>query len=772
MIEAALGVPPARAGEAAFELSDSSSALNLVFSDRVEALRATSSLMRQAWQRKCEERGFSPFPLSNGALCWFLPNAFQNANKVRYLDSSGVERQKLLVGHSPRRRVFWHFAIEARPSAVDSSIRIVPHVLFSEDGKTPLPSHDRQIALRRGFCRSWWNARWRDLLAASLSYLAEGAETFVLPVSKRAGIEVSARLKAHIVERPSDKPDLETSRQVTRFEEPEVVVGHEQTDDDPKEGLLLFGPVPFDRNPKTIRAGVIGTPEGIELFRAWAMEFNAFQADPSAGRHAMPFPGFEAVFGTKWDPNPVHTVAISRADLINAILLQDRHQAIFKSSGMYVDRIIKAVREDDVDVDIWFVVIPDEIFLYRRPASRVPNAIAIATPGAMGRHIARRFLSSSPSLFSEDNVEAKIYDLHLDFHHQLKARLLDVRAVTQIMRESSLATLTATSIPEPPARQEAITEIGDSNEPDELDDQKFEETNLDDLASLYDSEFADRNIPSPISGAGIPPNRHMQDKASVAWNLATAAFFKSGGRPWRVANARTGVCYIGLIFKRDPNSKSRQSCCGAQMFLQDSDGLVFKGAMGPWYSPETGQFHISRGEARRLISTVLASYAEEHPNPPNELFIHGRTRFSNEEWNGFCEAIDPQKTQLTCVRITRTNDYKLFSIGERAVRRGTAVRMNPRTGLLRTSGFVERLGTYPGRETPNPLRIEIVRDADRMTDLDVVMKDILMLTKMNFNSCIYGDGMPVTMRFADAIGDVLVTTKEKQVPPLPFRYYM
>jgi hypothetical protein len=78
----------------------------------------------------------------------------------------------------------------------------------------------------------------------------------------------------------------------------------------------------------------------------------------------------------------------------------------------------------------------------------------------------------------------------------------------------------------------------------------------------------------------------------------------------------------------------------------------------------------------------------------------------------------------------------------------------------------------PGRETPNPLRIEIVRDSSGAAPIELVMQDIMVLTKMNFNSCIYADGVPVTLRFADAIGDVLIAAKDRQVPPLPFRYYI
>jgi hypothetical protein len=593
---------------------------------------------------------------------------------------------------------------------------------------------------------------------------------------------VAARLTSHLVV-PGDLSgeSAVNQRRILRFDEPKVAVGLGQITDYPKEGLLLFGPVAFERNPKVIRAGLVGTAEGVELFRLWSKHFNAVHTAPGGGRGALPFPGFEAVFGAKWLADPIHTVVLSRTDLLNNILMADRHQAIFRASGMYVEAITKAMRKDDVDVDVWFIVIPDEVYIYGRPTSRVPSAVAIATLSTMGRHVAKRFSSISPSLFPEDNEEALIYDHHLDFHHQLKAKLLDVGAVTQVLRESSLATLTAADISDVAVTDGSMATEEQIFDQDE-DGSEFAGDDLESVDFVEDEQHtsdrlvrARESVATPFYADRTPRTsfrRQMQDRASVAWNLATATFFKAGGRPWRVASAREGVCYIGLIFKRDPNTRSRQACCGAQMFLQDSEGLVFKGAMGPWYSPETGQFHLAQSEAQRLISTVLQSYLEDHPDPPRELFIHGRTRFSQEEWAGFCAAVSPPQTQLVGVRISRNNEFKLFSDGELAVRRGTAIRLSSRLGLLWTSGFVDRLGTYPGRETPNPLRVEITHDTRGATDIGQVMADIMTLTKMNFNACIYSDGIPVTMRFADAIGDVLVTAKDQDIPPLPFRHYI
>ena len=80
------------------------------------------------------------------------------------------------------------------------------------------------------------------------------------------------------------------------------------------------------------------------------------------------------------------------------------------------------------------------------------------------------------------------------------------------------------------------------------------------------------------------------------------------------------------------------------------------------------------------------------------------------------------------------------------------------------------LKTYPGREAPNPLRIDLLR-GDAL--LKTVLEDVLNLTKLNFNACIYGDGLPVTLRFADAVGEILTAGPvQKNQPPLPFKHYI
>jgi hypothetical protein len=88
---------------------------------------------------------------------------------------------------------------------------------------------------------------------------------------------------------------------------------------------------------------------------------------------------------------------------------------------------------------------------------------------------------------------------------------------------------------------------------------------------------------------------------------------------------------------------------------------------------------------------------------------------------------------------------------------------------LWTSGFVPRLDTYMGPETPNPIMVRVQRGE---CDLRGVLVDVMGLTKINFNSCLFNDRMPVTIRFANEVGDVLISAPMDGEPRLPFKFYI
>ena len=205
------------------------------------------------------------------------------------------------------------------------------------------------------------------------------------------------------------------------------------------------------------------------------------------------------------------------------------------------------------------------------------------------------------------------------------------------------------------------------------------------------------------------------------------------------------------------------------MFLDNGDGTVFKGEVGPWYNPEKGEYHLKPKEAKALLTQALESYKKQNGAYPKEIFIHAKTRFNNQEWHAF-KKVTPGDTNLVGVTITKTKPLKLYrSEGEYPIMRGNAFVVNETCAFLWTIGFVPKTQSTLSMEVPNPIFIDINKGE---STIEQVLKDILALTKLNYNSCIFADGEPVTLRFADKIGEILTASTEIDAPPLAFKYYI
>jgi hypothetical protein len=48
----------------------------------------------------------------------------------------------------------------------------------------------------------------------------------------------------------------------------------------------------------------------------------------------------------------------------------------------------------------------------------------------------------------------------------------------------------------------------------------------------------------------------------------------------------------------------------------------------------------------------------------------------------------------------------------------------------------------------------------------------MVLTKFNYNGAVFSDGLPVTLRFADLVGEILTAGPEGVSARLPFRHFI
>jgi hypothetical protein len=116
---------------------------------------------------------------------------------------------------------------------------------------------------------------------------------------------------------------------------------------------------------------------------------------------------------------------------------------------------------------------------------------------------------------------------------------------------------------------------------------------------------------------------------------------------------------------------------------------------------------LSKSDAADLIGQIVRAYEKSHGGPPTELFIHGRQRFSADEWEGFQSAVGPV-TRLVGVRIRSSQELRLFRPeADVPVLRGTAVFVTRREGYLWATGYTPRLRPYTGFETPKPIAVSL-----------------------------------------------------------------
>jgi len=492
--------------------------------------------------------------------------------------------------------------------------------------------------------------------------------------------------------------------------EPELQFRYGQKMIDPHAGLELLGPFDADlsSHPLSIPYAVIGTPQGILNFRMWAERMQLAAISIANPENAYLWPPFPGFETTYNCAFEVDPVWTLNIDSgkIDKATLFSDPDKRAYSVANLYVEGLKTAEKRDEPISLAICVVPDVVYERCRSKSKLTEGI--------GSRLTKRerAMRKRGQVHMFDQFDPEQYQYSVDFRRQLKARAMQHAIPTQIIRESTLR--------------------------------------------LIDT--------------GAPDERGLTLLSDRMWNLSTAIYYKAGGKPWRLASPRPGVCYVGVSFKKtDPSVENRTACCAAQMFLDSGDGVVFMGESGPWYSPATRQCHLSKEAAKKLLTGVLDTYRQLEGRDLAEVFLHYRSTIDNDEFQGYLSAC-PSNTKLVGIRVrTERHGLQLFRQGKMPVLRGTLLRIGESVCYLWASGFKPNLGTYDGWEVPAPLRIDIEHGE---ADIVEVAKDILGLTKLNYNACKLGDSEPVTIGFSDAVGEILVSNLRVANPKPNFKFYI
>jgi len=271
----------------------------------------------------------------------------------------------------------------------------------------------------------------------------------------------------------------------------------------------------------------------------------------------------------------------------------------------------------------------------------------------------------------------------------------------------------------------------------------------------------------------------LQEKATRAWNFCTAQYYKADGIPWRPITLEPDVCFIGISFyvARDIDEKLTMRASVAQAFDYKGQGLVLRGDPFEWDEDKLGRSpHLTKTGAAKLVRDTLQEYMKVGDMPPRRVVIHktsgywGDEHSDHNELEGFQQGIQEVFPRSDSDLITlRQTGVRLFREGSYPPLRGTYFSLEGEQHFLFTMGFIPYLETYPGSYVPEPWQITERHGSSSPKDL---LREVLALTKMNVNNCSFADGIPITLSFAQKIGEIMKhIPADGKVQP-KYKFYM
>ena len=275
-----------------------------------------------------------------------------------------------------------------------------------------------------------------------------------------------------------------------------------------------------------------------------------------------------------------------------------------------------------------------------------------------------------------------------------------------------------------------------------------------------------------------------QFKCKVMWGLSTSLYAKAQGTLWRPKEIVDGTAYVGVSYSQ---SKEKGICIGcSQLFDSTGTGIrmILKKINSPKFCGKNNPY-MNKDESRNMMQSLREQYYHCCPvSKLKRIVIHKTTPFMKDEIIGITQAFEGI-ADIELIQIQEYNPWRglrfstsgKFCADSFAIKRGTATKINDESFLLWTHGTIvhpQIAGTNNyyknGRGIPSPL---LVKRFYGDSPADVLAEEILMLSKMNWNS---GDSLykvlPVTLDFAKVLSRMSKQEEAIYDKSYDFRYFM
>ena len=265
-------------------------------------------------------------------------------------------------------------------------------------------------------------------------------------------------------------------------------------------------------------------------------------------------------------------------------------------------------------------------------------------------------------------------------------------------------------------------------------------------------------------------NNKSQDAATKAWNFCTAIYYKGLQTiPWKleVDENKPKVCFIGIGFYRSRDKKTIQTSL-AQIFNENGKGVILRGT--PVIEDKDDKKpHLTYDQSLSLIKDALTKYRFATGTMPGRVVLHKSSKYYEDELDGFLQGMQDLGVVEHDILSVLETDLRFFRNNLYPPVRGSLFSLTEQRHILYTRGSVHQYQTYPGMYIPAPLEIRIVSAA---SSTKTVCKEVLGLTKMNWNNTQFDNKYPITIGCAKRVGEIMKYLGENEQPKESYAFYM
>lgn len=165
-----------------------------------EAHRVLVNLLRRGWWQFVRSVGMLERRRERSSDYYLQLGHILN-DRVDVPSEAGGSSWRSLVGYrtlgmddegDPRRR-YWHFAVSVWVAFDPFPMyQLVPHIVFSSDGKRPIDDSVRVHGFRRSQAKDWWNPQWRDRTLGLMWWLAGRSSSLLVPLGPGVSAQVNS----------------------------------------------------------------------------------------------------------------------------------------------------------------------------------------------------------------------------------------------------------------------------------------------------------------------------------------------------------------------------------------------------------------------------------------------------------------------------------------------------------------------------------------------------------------------------------------------------